>query len=186
VDVYRGRRPLASAISRGSHGLRVVGNLAGTTHGSRPTEDEIATLSDEISKLGQEADLVVVDAGWGDSPVARRMAQDADFVLLATTTSDAAVMEAYASIKRMTSAGVTAKIAVIVSRAGNLAEAENAFGRLSQGCRRFLGLSADWAGCVLNDSTVADGVVLPPVILPRCEAAKGIQQTAEYGRAYWQ
>jgi flagellar biosynthesis protein FlhG len=187
ADVYRGRRSLAAAISHGSNGVRVVANTvansaAGTSE-TPPTDDEFATLAAEMDNLAQEADLVLVDAGWGDSPVAKHLAPIVDFVLVATTTNDAAVMEAYASIKRMLTANVAARIAAIVTRAEHLAAAENAFGRLNHGCRRFLGRAIDWAGAVMEDSTVADAAVCgaPFVVLsPRCEAAKGLQQAADY------
>jgi flagellar biosynthesis protein FlhG len=184
ADVYRGRCSLSAAIARGSHVLRVIGNSIGTLGGTlSPTDDEVGTLADEIPKLGNEADLVLVDAGPGDSVVARTLAMRADLVLVVTTAADASVMEAYASIKRMTAAGAGCEVAVAVSRAGHFADAENTFSRLQQGCQRFLGRTVVWAGTVLEDSTVADAdmCAAPFVVLsPRCDAARGIRQVAEY------
>jgi flagellar biosynthesis protein FlhG len=183
VDVYRGRRKLADAISRGRHSLRIVGCHASAARDLPPTDDELATLAAEIPKLGHEADLIVVDAGWGDAPLPRRLSLDADLVLLATTAIDSAVMETYASIKRMTAAGCAAKIAVAVSRTANPTEADDAFARLRHGCQRFLGVALDWAGCVAEDPTVSDATTCaaPFVLLsPRCEAARGIQHVADY------
>lgn len=182
ADVYRGRRSLVAAILRSSHGLRVVGNPGGAAHPAPPTSEELVTLCDEITRLSSEADLVVVDGGSGDSHVAMSLAQRADRVLLVTTVADVAVMEAYAAAKRMVAAGSAVDVAVVVSRATVAAEAENAFARLKHGCRRFLGRELAWAGCVLEDPTVADAYACaaPFVALsPRCEAARGIQQTAD-------
>jgi hypothetical protein len=92
-------------------------------------------------------------------------------------------MEAYASIKRMTAAGAGCEIAIAGSRAGNVADAENTISRLQHGCQRFLGRNVSCAGAVLEDSTVADAdlCAAPFVVLsPRCEAARGIRQVADY------
>jgi flagellar biosynthesis protein FlhG len=184
TDVYRGRCSLTAAIARGSHGIRVMGNSAGLLGAAlSPTDEEAATLADEISKMGQEADLVLVDAGAGDSMIARTLWMRADLVLVVTAAADSSVMEAYAAIKRMTAAGASCDVAIAVSRAGNLADAENTFSRVQHGCQRFLGRSVAWAGAVVEDSTVADAdlCAAPFVVLsPRCEAARGIRQVAEY------
>ena len=182
ADVYRARRSIAAAILRSAHGLRVVGNPGGAERPAPPTSEELATLCDEFATASSEVDLVVVDGGSGDSPVAVRLAQRADLVLLVTAVADAAVMEAYAAIKRMVAVGSAVDVAVVVSRATNAADAENVFVRLRHGCQRFLGREIAWAGCILEDPTVADASVCaaPFVALsPRCDAARGIQQTAD-------
>jgi flagellar biosynthesis protein FlhG len=183
ADVFRGRRELPQAIRRGMHGLRVVGNFGGDATTCTPTDEEVDTLAAAIRTLGNEADLVLIDAGWGPSPPAERLALHADLVLKITTPADAAIMDAYAAIKRMAAAKATAKVAALLSRCAAVVDAEEAFGRLRHGCRRFLNIEVDWAGCVVEDTTVADAVscAAPFVVLsPRCEASRGIQQAAEY------
>lgn len=182
ADVYRGRRSLAAAICRSSHGLRVVGSPGGAMQAVQPTNEELTTLCEEIAKLSSESDLIVVDVGSGDSPTAMQLTERADRLLLVTSVSDRSVMETYASIKRLTAAGVATEVVVVASRAASAAGAEDAFTRLRHGCRQFLGREIAWAGCILEDATVADAALCaaPYVALsPRCDAARGIQQTAD-------
>ncbi len=182
VDVYRGRRKLSEVIRRGTHGLRVVGNVGGDAS-FEPTEEEIAGLTAAIRSLGNEADLVIVDAGWGLSPAAERLSRDADAVLVVTTATDAAIMEAYAAIKRLIAVEPDSKVSVLLSRCGTVDEADDAFVRLRHGCKRFLNTTIESAGSIVEDPTVADAqsCAAPFVVLsPRCEAARGVQQAAEH------
>ncbi|MEX2187810.1 MAG: cellulose synthase operon protein YhjQ/BcsQ [Pirellulales bacterium] len=183
ADVYRGRRPLSEAIRRGAHGLRVVGNSGGDSAAFAPTDEEIDVLAAAIRSLGNEADLVIVDAGWGHSPPAERLSRDADAVLVVASTTDAAIMEAYAAIKRLVAVEPDSNVSVLLSRCCAIEEADEAFARLRHGCKRFLNAAIESAGCIVEDATVADAqsYAAPFVVLsPRCEAARGIQQAAEH------
>lgn len=182
-DVCRGRRSLAEAIRRGAHGVRVVGNVGDDAAGFTPTDEEVDTLATALRSLAGETDLVLVDAGCGSSGAAERISRRADLLLIVTTPVDAAIMDAYAALKRRTTQHAVVQVAALLSRSASVDEAEDAFARLQQGCRRFLNLNVDWAGCVAEDPTVADAqsCAAPFVALsPRCEAARGIQQAAEY------
>lgn len=183
TDVFLGRRKIGEAICRAAHGLRVVGNPAGPARGLIPTDEEIAVLADEIATLGHEADVVLLDVGCGDATLAQAMFQEVDTVLLISGTTDTAIMETYASIKRIAATAARPNVSVLFSRALAMSAAEDAFARLEQGCQRFLGLAIDYAGCVAEDKTVADAAscAAPFIVLsPRCEAARGLQQAAEH------
>jgi flagellar biosynthesis protein FlhG len=182
ADVLLGRRNIGEAICRGVHGLRVVGNAAQPARELHPTNDELALLGAQIATLGHEAELAIIDAGCGHTNAAGQLSQQADCMLLVTTASDASVMETYASIKRISATAARPNIAVLFSRADSIGAAEDAFARLVHGCQRFLGMAINYAGCVLEDKTVADAAACaaPFVVLsPRCDAARGLQQAAE-------
>jgi flagellar biosynthesis protein FlhG len=183
ADVFLGRRKIGEAICRAAHGLRVVGNPAGPTRGLIPTGEEIAVLSAEIVTLGQEADVVLLDAGCGDAGLAQGLFQEVDTVLLISGDTDTAIMETYASIKRIAATAARPNLCVLFSRVDAAGAADDAFARLAQGCQRFLGLMIEYAGCVCEDKTVADAATCaaPFIVLsPRCEAARGLQQASEH------
>jgi flagellar biosynthesis protein FlhG len=183
ADVFLGRRRIGDAICRAAHGLRVVGNPAGPARAVCPTGEEIAGLAAEIATLGHEADVVLLDAGCGDSGLAQGLFQEVDTVLLISGTTDTAIMETYATIKRIAATEARPAISVLLSRVDEIGAADDAFARLAQGCQRFLGLAIDYAGCVCEDKTVADAAscAAPFIVLsPRCEAARGLQQAAEH------
>jgi flagellar biosynthesis protein FlhG len=95
-------------------------------------------LLGKLQSLDQIASAIVVDTGTGYTPWIQRFWLRAKLVLLVITTDDAAVMDAYATIKRSASTGIAADIRVLAAQCESEAKARAAYGRLSSACRRFL------------------------------------------------
>jgi flagellar biosynthesis protein FlhG len=94
-----------------------------------------------LKSLQNEFDVTVIDAGAGLSRMARRLWLRATLVLLVTTSDDAAVMDAYAAMKRHvvgTRDASCENIRVLANRASSDREAADAHRRLANCCQRFL------------------------------------------------
>jgi MinD-like ATPase involved in chromosome partitioning or flagellar assembly len=94
-----------------------------------------------LKSLRGAFDVMVIDAGVGLSRLARRLWLRAQLVLLVTSADDAAVMDAYAALKRHVvgaPGAMCANIRLLVNQAENDRVAEDAQRRLENSCQRFL------------------------------------------------
>jgi flagellar biosynthesis protein FlhG len=94
-----------------------------------------------LKPLREEFDVMVIDAGAGLSRLARRLWLRAQLVLLVTSGDDAAVMDAYAALKRHVAGArdaMCANVRLLVNQAESDRMAEDAQRRLANCCQQFL------------------------------------------------
>jgi flagellar biosynthesis protein FlhG len=154
ADVLEGKCEAADAIVAGPAGVKLLLALEGksarreSATSARRIVDrrdaatvEHKSLMSALKPLRGAFDVIVIDAGAGLSPAAQRLWLRAPLVVLTTTSDDAAVMDAYAAVKRhvISARGATCEnIRVLVNRAENDRAAADAHRRLAKCCQRFL------------------------------------------------
>ena len=162
-DVLAGRYAAADALMPGPAGTLVLANgwaADSSSDWSAATEDR---LLDELGKLGDWADVLVVDAGSGLTPWTGRLWQRAQLALVVTTADDVAVMDTYAMIKLGT-AGLTGDtdVRVLANRCDSERMAGEVCGRIGKVSRRFLGRTVAQLPTLpyqdANDGDASDGL----------------------------
>lgn len=181
-DVVTGRRTAKEVLQRGPAGIGVV---AGANVDGRPPEDESRDahcLVQQLQHLRPRCDLIVLDAGAGGGPTERVLCQTAQRIVLVTTPDASAVMDLYATIKRIRSQREDPPLDAVVNRCTD-AETDRAVHQsLRQTCQRFLGLRLEWELCLPHDRcAAASDARRAPVTLhmPGCPVARGLQQLAD-------
>lgn len=167
-EVLSGRKTIHEALARGRAGLQILAGSpspAGLTLNQRA----INRFVRQIQTLARHCDLLLVDAGSEPTELTSRLWQLAHTILLVTSPEAAAVMDAYALLKRLLSesrAGHSPTL--VVSHAANPTQAADVHRRIDQSTRRFLGLPVAFGGLV-------------PFSEPGSAAAKG---SAPLAKAY--
>jgi MinD-like ATPase involved in chromosome partitioning or flagellar assembly len=92
----------------------------------------------ELRSLEDEFDTVIVDAGHGLSPWSRRFWSAAKLNVLVTTAEDAAVLDAYASLKAGVAESPEAPVKLLVNQTDDDSMARDAQTRIESACQRFL------------------------------------------------
>ena len=147
-EVLSGRKTIHEALTRGTAGLQI---LAGSVSpvGFSLSQRAIDRLEKQIHSLARHCDLLLVDAGSQPSDLTARLWQLAHTVLLVTSPEAAAVMDAYALIKRLYSAQQRQKSpTLVVTQAATTHQAADVHRRIDQSTRRFLGLPVELGGRV--------------------------------------
>jgi flagellar biosynthesis protein FlhG len=146
ADVTAGHCNLGDAIVGGPAGVKFVTAVGRVSRHDPAFRRDAATrqkqLLTQLQQLRGEFDVLVIDTGAGLSRVAQRLWLRAAMVVVVTTDDDAAVMDAYATIKRHV-AGARGtnleNVRMLVNQAENERRAADAERRLSSCGRRFLG-----------------------------------------------
>jgi flagellar biosynthesis protein FlhG len=143
-DVLAGRCTIADAIVPGP-----AGTLLLTNHSQRGPKSNFSRKAQhhlicELQSLHDDVDLLIIDAGSGLTPWAKRFWQRSRLVVLVTSTDYAALMDAYGAIKLHSADAHDAlpgNIRVLINRCDCDRTAAEVQSRLQQCCRRFLGHS---------------------------------------------
>ena len=177
LDVLAGRRTVHEVLERGPAGIQLLSGAWASGEGgnSQPAAQE--RLIRDLKNLSLHADVVVVDAGNGRGAFARRLWEAADLLLVVTTPQPVAIMECYAAVKVLSAGMPPHAIHTLVNLcAPHVASQVHA--RITETCRRFLGLRVVPAGEVLTHDTAADPAPIV-VFAPASAAARALDSTAE-------
>lgn len=144
-DVIDGVWDMNEALRPGPAGVAV---LAGRSTSPDSPDRSVASaekLLGRLQGLAAPVDAIILDAGSGSSPWSRTFWQQAALALLVTTPDDVAVLDAYATLKRLGIEGDGPDVRVVVNQCDEGARASNVERRLADACRRFLGLAVGGA-----------------------------------------
>ncbi len=182
ADVLRGRRTVHEVLQPGPAGIQIVPGVSysGATAECSPKAQE--RLLRELDQLGRHADVIVIDAGAGLTPVVQRFWQAAAQVLLVTTHEAVSIMDGYAAVKLFSDGGGTPRVQTIVNQAPQPEMAAEVHARIAEACEKFLSLTVTAAGAVAWDAAVALSARRgKPLVLdqPQSPAAVEIARMAE-------
>jgi flagellar biosynthesis protein FlhG len=180
-DILSAQRDIHEVLEPGPGGIQIAPGVWAPEHEIPFTERSQQRLLKQIQSLGRHADIVLIDTGSGSSATARHLWTAATEVTVVTTPDSVAVMDSYATIKRIVGIGADpAMIHVVVNRA-DLAEATEVFQRIRQSCLRFLGKETGFLGFVpRDDGVVAAAQLGEPLVLaaPEAKTARAYQNIA--------
>jgi flagellar biosynthesis protein FlhG len=168
--VLAGARRLNEILLPGPCGIQIV---PGASHFSAAAP---ASALRELTVFESVRDWIIADTG-ADLTQARRFAATADAVLVVTTPEPTSLAEAYATIKFLAAAGVTA-LSVLVNQADTQRQATQILERLRMAAREFLGSDIGLAGFVPFDPAVGQSVSLR-ISLAECEPSGSAQRALE-------
>ena len=148
ADVLAGKRTLAQVLHPGPAGVQVLPGTRELVRWHETAEHAWDRLMIQLASLSPRPEVVVIDAGNRPDPLARRLWQAADRVLVVTTVETAAIMDAYAAIKLLTDPARPVSMALVVNRSPREALADEAQRRLARPAGvSWACLCAAWATC---------------------------------------
>jgi flagellar biosynthesis protein FlhG len=177
LDVLAGRRDVHEVLERGPAGIQV---LSGAWASDERTEFPAAAHDRFVAQLEQlapHAEVVVVDAGSGRGPLARRLWESASALVAVTTSDDTSIMQCYAAIKVLAATGAQAPVYTLVNLASDTSSAAGVHARIAEACRKFLAIGARSAGSVpACGAAAAEGVLVFPA---RGDSARALDRAAD-------
>lgn len=182
ADVIAGRRHLSEITVPTHYGIDLVPGASGIAALADLDDEDRQRLLAQMETLERAADLIVIDTGAGISRNVVRFAAAADEVYVIATPEPTSITDAYAAIKLISMTKEHAAVRLVVNQASSRREAGKVGGRIASVSRRFLGLSVDEAGYILQDSKVGEAVRLRrPLVraFPGSEAALCIASLAK-------
>jgi len=158
AHVVAGRREIEDVIVQAPGGFSLIPGASGLAQMAALSVDERERLIRQFARLEQHYDVLLIDTGAGIGPNVLGLMTAADRVLIVTTPDPTAITDAYAVIKTAHRQHRGLDVRLLVNQARNPDEAFQVYTRVSNVCRKFLGLDVVYAGCLLSDSVISDSV----------------------------
>lgn len=171
-QVLAGEKRLDEVIMEGPAGIKLVPAGSGiqdfTALGSR----ERLRLLDELDRLEEEFDLVIVDTAAGVSENVTYFSVAAREIVAVVSPEPTSIADVYALIKILATRYGEREFRVLVNMARDERDARQVFHRLAQVAARFLDVSLDYVGCVLRDDLLVAAVKQQRAVLEMYPTAR--------------
>jgi flagellar biosynthesis protein FlhG len=179
--VLTGERALRDVVIEGPHGVRVVPAGSGIQELTALTSRQWGRLVTGLADLEADMDFVLIDTGAGISSNVIDVLGCAPRVLVVTSLEPAAVVDAYALIKVLTTTAREKEIGVLVNGITEAEEAEMVFTQLDVAAGTFLGRRLTSFGFVPHDPAVREAVLGQSAVVesaPSAPASRAFRQLA--------
>ncbi|HSV27429.1 MAG TPA: MinD/ParA family protein [Sedimentisphaerales bacterium] len=176
-----GARTMADITSIGPCGVEILCGASGVESLAELSDFHRQRLLGELERLGDEADVMIIDNAAGIGSCVTGFCMAADHVLVVTTPEPAAVTDAYAMIKVLVMRQFKGRISVIVNMAGSAEEGRRIYRQIARVARQFLDAQVFEAGVLLKDEKLCSAVrKQTPVVLayPRAGVAVALAAMA--------
>ena len=153
-----GQRHLAAMAEPCGGGLDLVASGSGQAALADLGRRDLARLGEGLAELERAYGYLLMDCGAGISPATLGFARAADQLLLVVTPDLTSLTDAYALLKVLGIPRTGPAPLVLVNRAADDDQAQDAFQRLDQVARRFLGRGPRLIGWLPEDPEVVTSV----------------------------
>jgi flagellar biosynthesis protein FlhG len=179
--IVSGQKTIEQVICPGPGHIQVVCAGSGIERLANINEFQRHRLLQELFRLQQHADTIVIDTPAGISKSAISFCLAADHVLVVTTPEATAITGAYGTIKVLTQNFFQGPISIIVNMAESIAEGRKTYRQIAYVAKRFLGTHVYDAGILLKDDRLTSAVKLrTPVVLayPKSQTSSALTALA--------
>jgi flagellar biosynthesis protein FlhG len=179
--VLSGEKRLADIMVEGPLGIRIIPASSGVRALTALTPGQWSTLTGLISQLSESLDYLLIDTAAGISDNVVELLRAADRTIVVTSYDPAAIVDAYALIKVLTSTRAQGDLGVVVSAARDSDEANLVFRQLDMASSRFLNRALRYYGSIVSDPAVRESILAQrPVVdhRPQSKASRCFRMLA--------
>ncbi len=178
-----GAKGIAEVTSIGPCGVEILCGASGIESLAELNDFHRQRLLGELERLGDEADVVMIDCAAGIGKCVTGFCMAADHVLVVTTPEPAAMTDAYATIKVLAMRQFKGRISVIVNMAESASEGKRVYRQMARVAKQFLGSHIYEAGVLVKDERLCIAVrKQTPVVLAYPKATVSVSLAAMASR----
>jgi flagellar biosynthesis protein FlhG len=177
LDMIKNQKSILEILADGPKNTKFISGGSGVEDLVKLERQQIMSFIENMSLLDKIADIIIVDTSAGLSENVMSFVTAADDVILVTSPEPTSITDAYALIKMLSNIERHKKVRLVVNRAESSKEANDVLNKLVLVAEKFLGMTLEPAGFILNDDAVIKAVKQQkPFILsfPKSHAAKSI------------
>ncbi|QZY56768.1 MinD/ParA family protein [Crassaminicella profunda] len=181
AHVIRKEKTLEEVIVQGPEGIRLISGGSGLRELTDLTEEQIASLMNNLKSIGKNSDFILIDTGAGISNSVLSFVEATSEIILVTTPEPTSITDAYAVLKNIILKDHEKIVRVLINRVENSQEGLEIFNKLNIASQRFLNIALQRLGYLYDDHLVSKSVKLQkPFLLsyPNSLVSKGIETIA--------
>ncbi|MEW6246976.1 MAG: MinD/ParA family protein [Nitrospirota bacterium] len=152
--VLRGDKRLSDILLTGPGGIGILPASSGIPQLTALTQEQQVILQDELDRLAQSVDLLLIDTGAGISANVTFFAVGAQEIIVVLSPEPTSLTDAYAVMKVLSTRYRERRFRVLVNMAKSQRDAAEVFRKLVMATDRFLNVSVDSLGFIPADDYV--------------------------------
>jgi flagellar biosynthesis protein FlhG len=179
--VLSGEARVDDILMDGPSGVKVMPAGSGVRSLTALTPVQWDRLNDALEEVADSVDFLLIDTASGVSDNVIDLLVRASRVLVVTSIEPTAVVDAYAVIKLISTAGAPREIGLLVNNAVDAHEAELVFAQLQVAAERFLHRRLIYFGFIPHDPAVRESVLMQRAVvehLPQAAASRSFRLLA--------
>ena len=156
--VLNGEKTISEVIISGPGGMKILPASSGVQELSDLSKAQKLCLLSELNSLYDETDVLLIDTSAGISSNVMYFNMAAQEILIVVSPEPTSITDAYAMMKVLFLKHSENHFRLLVNSARNAEEAKEVFNNLSLVGQKFLNLSIDYWGYIMQDDHVAKAV----------------------------
>lgn len=156
--VLNGDKSIVDILIEGPAGVKIIPAGSGVQELTSLGQHEKLKLLDELDRLEEQFDIMIVDTEAGISENVTYFTVAAQEIFVVVTPEPTSITDAYALIKLLATRYSEHHFKVLVNMAKDSEDALEVFRKLANVAGRFLDISLDYLGCVVKDEKVIEAV----------------------------
>ena len=156
--VLNGEKNISEVIISGPGGMKILPASSGVQELSDLSKAQKLCLLSELDSLQDETDVLLIDTSAGISSNVMYFNLAAQEILIVVSPEPTSITDAYAMMKVLFLKHSENHFKLLINSAKNAEEAKEVFNNLSLVGQKFLNLSMDYWGYILQDEHVAKAV----------------------------
>jgi flagellar biosynthesis protein FlhG len=156
--VLNGEKTISEVIISGPGGMKILPASSGVQELSDLSKAQKLCLLSELNSLYDETDVLLIDTSAGISSNVMYFNMAAQEILIVVSPEPTSITDAYAMMKVLFLKHSENHFRLLVNSARNAEEAREVFNNLSLVGQKFLNLSIDYWGYIMQDDHVAKAV----------------------------
>ncbi|MBP2031395.1 flagellar biosynthesis protein FlhG [Clostridium algifaecis] len=180
-DVIFENKSLEDVIIRGPFGIKLLPGGTGFPRFNEVSKKQRDDFIDKLSKI-EGFDYIIIDTGAGINKIVMGFIACCEELFIITTPEPTSLTDAYSLIKAVNYFNIKEKANVIVNRVTSIKEGENTFNKFNKVVHKFLNISLNYLGYILEDKKITQAVKnqVPFVInYPTSYASKNVNYMAQ-------
>jgi len=156
--VLNGEKTISEVVISGPGGMKILPASSGVQELSDLSKAQKLCLLSELNSLYDETDVLLIDTSAGISSNVMYFNMAAQEILIVVSPEPTSITDAYAMMKVLFLKHSENHFRLLVNSARNAEEAKEVFNNLSLVGQKFLNLSIDYWGYIMQDDHVAKAV----------------------------
>lgn len=180
--LLRGEKSIDEVLVEGPEGIMILPASSGVHElTALATEDRIA-LASHLEALGDGFDIMMIDTGAGISSNVLFFNTSAQEIVVVVTPEPTSITDAYALMKVMNKRHGERRFRLLVNSVKTRKEGLEVYRKISLAAERFLNVSVEYLGPVLQDDNVNRSVIRQKAVMelyPQTKASQCYQEIAK-------
>lgn len=158
TDVIDGRKKIHEIVIQGPGGIRILPSSSGIHDVAELSKGQKANLITQMDELDEDIDFLLIDAGSGISDNVMFFNVVAHDIIIVVSPEPTSIIDAYAQMVVMSHNYSEHRFQLLVNSVKSEAEAKAVYKNLCNITDRFLNISLDYLGFILDDPCVTRAV----------------------------